>query len=128
MRLCGGHPLTFIRHRFLKNFTGHNSVVNCCAVNEDHVAVSCGDNGSIHFWDYDTGYCFQQTQTIVQPGSLDAESGIFACAFDLSGSRLVTCEADKTIKIWKENEDATEETHPVDMQEWSRQCLALKRY
>ena len=97
-------------------------------MNEDHVAVTCGDNGSMFFWDYETGYCFQQTQTIVQPGSLDAESGIFACSFDLSGSRLVTCEADKTIKIWKENEDATEETHPIDMQEWSRQCLALKRY
>jgi pleiotropic regulator 1 len=114
--------------RFLKNFSGHNSVINCCAVNEDHVFVSCGDNGSMQFWDYDTGYCFQKTQTIVQPGSLDAESGVFACSYDLSGSRLITCEADKTIKIWRENADATEDTHPVDMKEWSRQCLALKRY
>lgn len=82
----------------------------------------------MHFWDYDTGYCFQQTSTIVQPGSLDAESGIFAAAFDLSGSRLITCEADKSMKIWKENEDATEDSHPVDMKAWSTQCLSLKRY
>jgi hypothetical protein len=34
----------------------------------------------------------------VQPGSLESESGIFAAAFDVTGSRLVTAEADKTIK------------------------------
>jgi pleiotropic regulator 1 len=42
----------------------------------------------------------------VQPGSLDAEAGIFASTFDQTGSRLITCEADKTIKIWKEDEEA----------------------
>jgi pleiotropic regulator 1 len=25
---------------------------------------------------------------------------------------LITVEADKTIKMWKQDEDATEETHP----------------
>lgn len=65
--------------------SGHNAVVNCVAVNEDGVMVSMADNGSINFWDYDSGYSFQQSQTIVQPGSLDAEAGIFAAAFDLSG-------------------------------------------
>eukprot|EP00600_Ochromonadales_sp_CCMP1393_P015145 CAMPEP_0175024364 /NCGR_PEP_ID=MMETSP0005-20121125/16413_1 /TAXON_ID=420556 /ORGANISM="Ochromonas sp., Strain CCMP1393" /LENGTH=451 /DNA_ID=CAMNT_0016282883 /DNA_START=122 /DNA_END=1474 /DNA_ORIENTATION=+ len=103
---------------FLKNFSGHNSPINAVAVNEDGVAVSCGDNGSLHFWDYETGYCFQKSNTIVQPGSLDAESGIYAARFDLSGSRLVTCEADKTIKIWKENPASTEESDPIDMQSW----------
>jgi pleiotropic regulator 1 len=38
------------------------------AVNEDGVAVSCGDNGSICFWDYESGYCFQKSNTIPQPG------------------------------------------------------------
>jgi len=28
-------------------------------------------------------------------------------SFDVTGSRLVTCEADKTIKMWKEDETAT---------------------
>ena len=45
----------------------------------------------------------------IQPGSLDAEAGIYASVFDLTGSRLITCEADKSIKIWKENSDATED-------------------
>lgn len=61
-------------------------------------------------------------------GSLDAESGIFASTFDLSGSRLITCEADKTIKIWKENKESTEDTDPIEMEGWTKQCLALKRH
>lgn len=41
--------------RFMKNLTGHNTIVNALAVNEDGVLVSGGDNGSLHFWDYETG-------------------------------------------------------------------------
>jgi pleiotropic regulator 1 len=52
-------------------------------------------------------------ETIVQPGSLDSEAGIFCSTFDRSGSRLITGEADKTIKIWCEDETATAETHPI---------------
>jgi len=114
--------------KFLKNMSGHNSVINSLAVNEDNVLVSCGDNGSMCFWDYETGYCFQKTQTIPQPGSLDAEAGIFASSFDLSGSRLITCEADKSLKIWKENEHATPDSHPIDFKSWSKEFLSLKRH
>lgn len=92
--------------RFLKNMSGQNTPINALAVNEDGVLVSGGDNGSINFWDYETGYCFQKSNTIVQPGqgslaflffsyslhlvlsiagSLDAEAGIYAASFDLSG-------------------------------------------
>jgi hypothetical protein len=39
----------------------------------------------MHFWDYDTGYCFQKDSTTVQPGSLDGEAGIYACTYDRSG-------------------------------------------
>jgi len=60
----------------------------------------------MHFWDWRTGYNFQRLQASVQPGSLDSEAGIFAMTFDLSSSRLITCEADKTIKIYKEDDIA----------------------
>lgn len=40
----------------------------------------------------------------------------------------MTCEADKSIKIWKENPLSTEATDPVDMDAWSKECLQLKRY
>ena len=60
----------------------------------------------MHFWDWRSGYNFQRLQTTVQPGSMDSEAGIFAIKFDKSGSRMFTCEADKTIKIYKEDETA----------------------
>jgi len=65
-----------------------------------------GDNGTMHFWDWKSGYNFQRLQSAVQPGSIDSESGIFASTFDKSSCRLITCEADKTIKIYKEDETA----------------------
>lgn len=92
--------------KFIQNLSGHNAIVNCLAVNEDGVLVSGGDNGTLHFWDWRTGYNFQRLQALVQPGSMDSEAGIFAMTFDKSGSRLITTEADKTIKIYKEDETA----------------------
>lgn len=111
---------------FMRNLGGqhHEKLVNGLAVNDDEVLVSAGDDGSLCFWDYAAAHCFQTEQTIVQPGSLDCEAGIFALAFDHSGSRLITCEADKTIKMWKEDTSATEETHPLHWKPDSRR----KRY
>jgi pleiotropic regulator 1 len=116
--------------RFLKTLTGHDAVINALAVNDDGVMMSGGDDGSMRFWDYQTGYCFQDTSSKAQPGSLDAENGIYASTFDLTGTRLITCEADKTVKIWKQDEDASELSHPVDMVEWRKKCLreAKERY
>ena len=42
--------------------------------------------------------------------------------------RLPRVQADKTIKIWKEDDTADEETHPIDMKSWTQQCRARKRY
>lgn len=43
-------------------------------------------------------------------------------------SRLITTECDKTIKIYKEDTEATPETHPVDMRGWTTLCRKRKRY
>ena len=99
--------------QFMHNFIGHKAIVNTLAVNHDNVMVSSADNGSMYFWDWKTGYNFASTQTIPQPGSLDSEAGIFCSVFDISGSRLITGETDKSIKMWAEDETATPETHPV---------------
>jgi pleiotropic regulator 1 len=82
-------------------------------VNRDGVLFTGGDDGSMKFWDWKTGYNFQTTQTTVQPGSLAGEAAIYGSTFDRTGSRLITVEADKTIKIWKEDPNATPETHPL---------------
>ena len=60
----------------------------------------------MQFWDWRTGYAFQKHKTKPQPGSIESEAGIYAAAFDHSGSRLLTGEADKTIKFYKEDENA----------------------
>lgn len=110
---------------FVQNLSGHNAIVNCLGINADNVLVSGGDNGTLYFWDWRTGYNFQRLQAPVQPGSIDSEAGIFACTFDQSGSRLLSAEADKTVKIFKEDENASEETHPVN---WKPEILKRKRF
>ncbi|CAI7997259.1 Pleiotropic regulator 1 [Geodia barretti] len=91
---------------------GHTNTVADILTQAPNPQCSClvhctaGDNGSLHFWDWKTGYNFQKHQTTVQPGSLDSEAGIFKCLFDVSGCRLLTAEADKTIKIYKEDDTA----------------------
>jgi len=114
----------FPNGELLRNLYGHNTIVNSLAINEDDVLVSAGDDGSLVFWDYGAAHEFFRTNTVGQPGSLESEAGIFTCCFDQTGSRLVTGEADKTIKVWKEDENATEETHPVNWQPPS----GLRRY
>jgi len=79
-------------------------------------------------WDYRTGYNFQNLKTVAQPGSLECEAGIYGAKFDKSGTRLITCEADKTIKIWKEDGDASADSHPIDMASWTKECRRLKRH
>lgn len=97
----------------MQNFDGHNSIINTLAVNEDNVLVSGGDNGSMCFWDWKTGHQFQSLDSQAQPGSLDAEAGLMSSTFDRTGMRLICGEADKTIKIWKEDDEATESSHPL---------------
>ena len=56
---------------------------------------------------------------------MDSEAGVFAMAFDHSGSRLIMAEADKTIRIYKEDDEANEETHPIN---WKPDLLKRRRY
>ncbi|PAV58871.1 hypothetical protein WR25_08869 isoform B [Diploscapter pachys] len=49
---------------------------------------------------------FQRIQAKAQPGSIDSEAGIYAMCYDKTGLRLITAEADKTIKMYKEDDEA----------------------
>uniref|UniRef100_A0A8C2LXP4 Pleiotropic regulator 1 n=1 Tax=Cricetulus griseus TaxID=10029 RepID=A0A8C2LXP4_CRIGR len=80
---------------FIQNLSGHNAIINTLAVNADGVLVS----GQVH--------------AAVQHGSLDSKSGIFAS------------ETDKTIKVYREDETSTEETHPVS---WKPEIIKRKRF
>lgn len=98
---------------FIHNFyPPQPSILNTLSVNRDGVLFAGGDNGSMGFYDWKTGHKFQAMDTIAGPGSLEAENGIFASTFDKTGLRLITCEADKSIKVWREDAKATEESDP----------------
>lgn len=102
---------------FLKNFQrdeqANNSIINTLSINNRGIMFSGGEDGKMNFWDYKTGYNFQKFDAIVQPGSLQAENSILASSFDITGTRLLTCETDKTIKVYKEDDEATPTTHPL---------------
>ena len=104
----------FPEGKFLRYISGHNAIVNAVSLNKDNVLVSGGDNGSLNFWDYKSGVNFQTIDSKVQPGSLSCEAGIFAIKFDHSSTRMITGECDKTIKMWKEDEDCTPENFPLN--------------
>jgi len=82
-------------------------------INYNNVVVSGHQNGLLKFWDWKTGHKYQEISVPPQPGSLESEAGILACKFDITGTRLITGENDKTIKMWKENSNATPESHPI---------------
>ncbi|GAW00637.1 WD40 repeat-like protein [Lentinula edodes] len=83
-------------------FYGHNAIINTLSVNAEGVFFSGGDNGTLTFWDYNTGTPFQNLDDVPQPGSLEAEAGVFCSTFDMTGTRLITGGADKTIKVYAE--------------------------
>ncbi|MCJ1273564.1 pre-mRNA-splicing factor prp46 [Puttea exsequens] len=109
---------------FMQNFDAQNSIINTLSTNEDGVMFAGGDNGSMAWFDWKSGHRYQMQDSVAQPGSLDAEAGIFASIFDRTGLRLITGEADKTIKVWRQNPEATPETHPLD---W-KPALGRSRY
>lgn len=61
--------------------------------------IVTGDNGTLTLWDWNSGTPFQTLDDIPQPGSLEAEAGVFCSTFDQTGTRLITGCADKTIKV-----------------------------
>ena len=86
-------------------------ILNALALNDDNVLVSGADDGTLSFYDWSSSKCFQTFKSPVQPGSLSSEAAIFDIKFDRSSLRMITAECDKTIKIWKEDEEARPEEH-----------------
>lgn len=102
---------------FERNIYGHDGILNALAIKDNadgsSIMVGGGDDGFLHFWDWKTGYLFQSIEGKPQPGSLSSENAVYGMAFDQSKTRLITAECDKTIKIYKEDFEADEKTHPI---------------
>ncbi|KAA8497234.1 Pre-mRNA-splicing factor prp5 [Porphyridium purpureum] len=90
------------RGELLRNFETGGEIINALAVNADGVLVSGSDKGQLRFFDYMSAKQFQEWRCPAQSGSLDAEASVFATAFDMSGTRLITGEGDSSIKMFRQ--------------------------
>jgi pleiotropic regulator 1 len=82
------------------------TIWTCCQVSNRNTVFVGGDDGQLMFLDWDSHSLFQSTRTKSLPGAVEGERGILSAAFDISGTRLITTEADKTVKIWKRKDES----------------------
>lgn len=63
-----------------------------------------GEAGFMRFYNWATHSLVQQRRTKAFPKGAQSDIGIQCCAFDNSGTILITGETDKTVKMWKQSE------------------------
>ncbi|KAK6455830.1 WD40-repeat-containing domain protein [Scheffersomyces xylosifermentans] len=81
-----------------------SKIVNTLAINPaSNVLFSGYDDGKMEFYDYISGSLLQSDHSSPVAGS--QQSPLYASTFDMSGLRLITCEGDKSIKIWGESNE-----------------------
>jgi pleiotropic regulator 1 len=85
---------------------GRGGILNCSTIRDDGLFVTGSDDGTITLYDWESGKQFQSISSPPQPGSMECENGIFDLTFDYSGTRFITAECDKTIKLYREDETA----------------------
>ncbi|XP_053991663.1 uncharacterized protein LOC128883390 [Hylaeus volcanicus] len=93
---------------FERNLETVGTILNGVTIRDENtsgIVIAGSDQGHLHFWDWQSGQKFQTIETIPQPGSLSGEKAIYAVQFDMSQTRLLTAECDKTIKVWREKKD-----------------------
>ncbi|KAF8474682.1 hypothetical protein BDZ91DRAFT_774606 [Kalaharituber pfeilii] len=86
----------YLEAAFLRNLEGVSGIVVAISISGDDILFSC-DNKGMCFFDWN-----------LAPWMLN--KAFFSSTFDKTGSSLFAVEANKTVKSWKQNEDATEET------------------
>ncbi|KAG5465806.1 hypothetical protein CUR178_00520 [Leishmania enriettii] len=84
---------------------------SCCAMSPRNVLAVASQDGELAFYDwnypqprrvagkYYAPYQWAKTKSL--PGTLQGEGGVNAITFDASGTRLITGESDKSVKIWR---------------------------
>merc|ERR1711909_109803 len=112
----------------LATLTNHKKSVRGLVLHPKLFMFASGGPDNIKQWKCPEGKFIQNLSghnAIVNCLAMNSDAGIFQMKFDHSGSRLITCEADKTIKIYKEDDSATEESHPIN---WKPDILKRRRY
>jgi pleiotropic regulator 1 len=96
----------FMRNMGGESGAGGPTVWNTLALNQTGCLFAGAEGGDMLFTDYESGALVQRRKTKPLPGSAAGNvPSILCAAFDpMSGTRLVTGESDKTVKIWKPKE------------------------
>ncbi|KPI88989.1 hypothetical protein ABL78_1873 [Leptomonas seymouri] len=84
---------------------------SCCAMSPHNVLALGSQDGELTFYDWKRPqprrvagrhYApYQWTKTKSLPGTLHGEGGINGMTYDASGTRLITVESDKSVKMWR---------------------------
>ncbi|KAK7200565.1 WD domain, G-beta repeat [Novymonas esmeraldas] len=87
---------------------------SCCAMSPHNVLAVGSQDGELAVYDWNRPqprrvagkhYApYQWTKTKSLPGTIQGEGGINAITFDVSGTRLITAESDKSVKVWRTRE------------------------
>lgn len=94
-------PQGQLLHSFGEKAEGAN-IINTMAVNPGTNELFAGlSDGRMHFYDYESGKLKQAAKSVPAPGS--DVSTLYTSVFDMLGTRLITGESDKSIKIWANN-------------------------
>uniref|UniRef100_A0A3Q7IU05 Uncharacterized protein n=1 Tax=Solanum lycopersicum TaxID=4081 RepID=A0A3Q7IU05_SOLLC len=97
-------------------FSGHENTISSTMTLLSHpqVVVTSSHDSTMKLWDIRYGKTMEtlthhkksirvMARTKVQPGlSIDTDVAIYALTYDVTGTILITCEGDKTIKMWKQ--------------------------
>nr|CCC94048.1 unnamed protein product [Trypanosoma congolense IL3000] len=79
---------------------------SCCSTSPRNVLAVGSQEGKLALfdWEHVRKGPFQFTKTRSVPGTLPGEGGINSVTFDVSGSRMITTESDKSVKVWRAKE------------------------
>lgn len=73
-----------------------DSVLRCCSLSPTGILMTGDDLGIARFYEWSTGKSLCKSHS----RALSKEKGILAASFDRTGTRLVTGEEDKSVKLW----------------------------
>ena len=74
--------------------------------------------GRVHAVWVDAFFCSQRGSHLFNRSDSDSHSStVWACDFDATGKRLVSCSDDKTVKIWQSYEKNNREGRDRDARE-----------
>lgn len=97
--------------------TQYSYLWSSCAMSARGTFVAGSQDGHLAFYDWSKQpdiitngerkvFPFYRTMTKSIPGTLKGEGGINFMTFDASGTRLITAESDKSVKVWQMKERA----------------------